>query len=67
MVSTIDPSLLLISEPIHLDAGVIVGYRPARDPKDPRLILARKPGCVLALFCTEAVALAPGWKRATML
>src|SRR5438105_3563037 len=36
---TIDATLLLLGGPAQADAGVLVGYRPGRTPKDPRLIL----------------------------
>ncbi len=37
--SLIDPSLLLLSEPIRADAGVLIGYTPGRTPKNPQLVL----------------------------
>ena len=36
---TIDPSLLLLAEPVQFDPDVLLGYRPGRTPRDPRLIL----------------------------
>jgi acetyltransferase-like isoleucine patch superfamily enzyme len=42
---TIDATLLLLGGPAHADPGVLVGYRPGRTPKDPRLILG--PGAKL--------------------
>ena len=37
--TVVDASLLLLSQPIRAEAGVIIGYAPGRTPKDPRLIL----------------------------
>src|SRR5438132_12082627 len=36
---TIDETLLLLGGPGQADPGVLVGYRPGRTAKDPRLIL----------------------------
>lgn len=41
----IDPTLLLVTEPVQADAGVLVGYRPGRTPKAPQLVLG--PGARL--------------------
>jgi acetyltransferase-like isoleucine patch superfamily enzyme len=35
----IEPTLLCLAGPVQADPGVVVGYRPGRQPKDPRLIL----------------------------
>jgi acetyltransferase-like isoleucine patch superfamily enzyme len=37
--AVIDASLLLLSQPIRADAGVIIGYAPGRTPKNPQLVL----------------------------
>src|SRR5215470_4215401 len=35
----IDPTSLLLGGPVQADPGVLVGYRPGRTPKDPRLVM----------------------------